>query len=817
MKNVLFIVFLLGGIGHAQSAADALERAEEFGRGAGALVRGGEVRIFWSPGVERPVWRAATAPGEHGFFTVKPDEGAATSAFDHAQVAKALSEASGQNVEASRLPLDNLILSADSSGFRFRAFDKSWRFEDDVVTADELEPSSATMVAPEAAPRGTRRNGGAAKLTIENATEGEIEMFWLNGDGERRSYGKLAPGGSTTQNTYAGHLWLITDAGGNPLAAIEAPEAPTLARVTGRIDPPPSRPEGELSPDGKWTALVRDSNIILQPVGGGEEIRLTRDGNRENRYGGPLRWSPDSQKLVAMQTPRFEERKIHIVESSPADQLQPKLRTLNYNKPGDPIRQPKPRLFHISEPREIPLDDALYDNPWDLNDLAWTADSSEFTFVYNQRGHQLMRVVGVRADSGATRTIYEDTSDTFIDYSQKYYHRRIGNTGEFLWASEKSGYNHLYLIDASSGEVRNPVTSGNWNVRSVVDVNEDARTLVLRVVGMEGQDPYHSHFVRVNFDGSGFTRLTQGDGSHRVEFSPDKSLIVATWSRPDHPPVTELRRASDGSLVTELARADDSALRETGWARPERFVAKGRDGQTDIHGIIVRPRSFDPEKKYPVVEDIYAGPHDHFVPKEFSPWSRLNNLAELGFIVVKIDGMGTNWRGKVFHDVAWKNLKDSGFPDRIPWIKSAAAGRPWMDLERVGLMGGSAGGQSTLSGLLHHGDFYKVGVADCGCHDNRMDKIWWNEAWMGWPIDESYADNSNVTHAAKLQGKLMLVVGELDSNVDPASTAQVVHALQKADKEFDFLPIINAGHGAAESRYGKRRRANFLVRHLIGE
>jgi dipeptidyl aminopeptidase/acylaminoacyl peptidase len=278
--------------------------------------------------------------------------------------------------------------------------------------------------------------------------------------------------------------------------------------------------------------------------------------------------------------------------------------------------------------------------------------------------------------------------------------------------------------------------------------------------------------------------------------------------------VVELRRAKDGTLVTELARADDSALRQKGWQRPERFVAKGRDGQTDIYGIIVRPSNFDPAKKYPVIEYIYAGPHDFFVTKSFFTGSIKTAMAELGFIVVSIDGMGTNWRSKAFHDVCWKNLADSGFPDRIAWIKAAAATRPWMDLTRVGLYGGSAGGQSTLAGLLHHGDFYKVGVADCGCHDNRMDKIWWNEAWMGWPVDESYARNSNATHAEKLTGKLMLVVGEIDHNVDPASTSQVVAALQKAGKNFDFLPIMNANHGAAESPYGKYRRAEFLVRNL---
>jgi dipeptidyl aminopeptidase/acylaminoacyl peptidase len=354
-------------------------------------------------------------------------------------------------------------------------------------------------------------------------------------------------------------------------------------------------------------------------------------------------------------------------------------------------------------------------------------------------------------------------------------------------------------------------------VREVVEVDELKRQLLLKLVGAPGQDPYHVHFARVNFDGSGFIRLTQSDGNHGIEFSPNGQWFIDTWSRVDQPPVVELRRATDGSLVAELERADDSALLETGWSRPERFAAKGRDGKTDIHGIIIRPTRFDPSKNYPVVEDIYAGPQDHFVPKNYATWSGMNEMAELGFIVVKIDGMGTNWRDKAFHDVCWKNLADSGFPDRIPWIKEAAATRPWMDLTRVGIYGGSAGGQNTLAALLHHGDFYKAGVADCGCHDNRMDKIWWNEAWMGWPVDDSYARNSNVVHAHKLRGNLMLIVGELDNNVDPASTAQVVAALQKAGKIFDFVPIINAGHGAAETAYGKLRRAEFFVRHLSPE
>ena len=274
--------------------------------------------------------------------------------------------------------------------------------------------------------------------------------------------------------------------------------------------------------------------------------------------------------------------------------------------------------------------------------------------------------------------------------------------------------------------------------------------------------------------------------------------------------------ASDGTLACGLERADASALDRTGWRKPERFVAKGRDGTTDIYGVIIRPTNFDPAKKYPVIEEIYAGPQGAFVPKAFGLQMRQHAIAELGFIVVQMDGMGTSQRSKAFHDLAWKNIGDAGFPDRIAWLKAAAAKYPQLDLTRVGIYGGSAGGQNSTRAVLSHGDFYKVAVSDCGCHDNRMDKVWWNEQWMGWPVDESYARSSNVTDAHKLTGKLLLVVGELDRNVDPASTMQVVNALIKADKDFELLVIPGAGHGCAETPYGSRRRMDFFVRHLLG-
>jgi dipeptidyl aminopeptidase/acylaminoacyl peptidase len=381
--------------------------------------------------------------------------------------------------------------------------------------------------------------------------------------------------------------------------------------------------------------------------------------------------------------------------------------------------------------------------------------------------------------------------------------------------SERSGWNHLYSINALTGVIA-PITKGQWNVRSVENLDEATHTLWLRVMGKTGQDPYQFHLARVNLDGTGFAVLTEGDGTHTWEWSPDRRFFIDTWSRVDQAPVIELRRSEDGKLVCPLERAEVSALLAAGWHPPERFVAKGRDGQTDIWGIIIKPMNFDPAKKYPVIENIYAGPQDFFVPKAWGRYVGEQSIAELGFIVVQIDGMGTNWRSKAFHDVCWKNLKDGGFPDRIAWMRAAAVARPWIDLSRVGIFGGSAGGQNALAGLLFHGDFYKAGIADCGCHDNRMDKIWWNEAWMGWPIGPEYEDSSNVTHAQNLTGKLMLVVGEMDKNVDPSSTMQVVNALIKADKDFDLLVVPNSGHGALGSAYGRRRRDDFFVRNLLG-
>ena len=530
---------------------------------------------------------------------------------------------------------------------------------------------------------------------------------------------------------------------------------------------------------------------------------------------GPHRWAPGFGHLVAWEVEPAEPHPVHLVESSPRDRVEPRLVTLDYLKPGDRIERRWPRLF-ARDGREIPLDRSLFPEPWSIDRVRWSADGSRFTFLYNQRGHQLLRLVAVDAATGQARMVVEERSPTFVDYAHKTWLHWLSES-ELLWMTERDGWNHLALVDVVTGDQR-PVTSGRWMVRGVEAVDDAARTVVVRAMGLTaGEDPYHLHFLRVPIDGGEVVRLTHGDGTHELDWSPDRRWYVDTWSRVDQPPVRELRRAADGGLVCELGRADATDLVATGWTWPERFVAKGRDGETEIHGVIWRPRGTDgDDTPRPIVEDIYAGPHDFHVPKTFAVQHRQRTLADAGFVVVAIDGMGTNWRGKAFHDVCWKNLRDAGLPDRVAWLEAAAAGRPWMDRSRVGIIGGSAGGQSAVRALLDFPDVYHVAVADCGCHDNRMDKIWWNELWMGWPVDEAYERNSNVVDAHRLRGKLMLVVGELDRNVDPASTLQVSAALVRAGIDHELVVIPGAGHGAAETRYGSMKRLGFLQRHLLG-
>jgi len=431
----------------------------------------------------------------------------------------------------------------------------------------------------------------------------------------------------------------------------------------------------------------------------------------------------------------------------------------------------------------------------------------------------------VDGNSGAVRAIISEEVPTFFAYRNATAGVRdtghrwrldIDDGREVLWMSQRDNWAHLYLYDGATGQVKNQVTRGDWTVSAIDSVDVENRQIYFQALAMNSdQDPYFAHSYRIDFDGTDLLEYTQANGNHSVSWSPDRQYYVDTYSRVDMPPIMELHQGSDGRTLTELERGDMSAMLATGWQPPEVFVSKGRDGQTDIWGIIARPLTFDPARRYPVIEQIYAGPQGSFVPKTWGGGQNLLATAELGFILVQIDGMGTNNRSKAFHDVAFKDLGDAGFPDRILWHRAVANEYPWYDISRVGLYGGSAGGQNAMGGVLFHGDFYDAAFASSGCHDNRMDKIWWNEHWMSWPLGPHYEASSNVANAHRLTGKLFLAVGEMDTNVDPSSTMQVVDALIRAGKSFELLVVPNGGHGATGLN-GGRKRQDFFVKSLMG-
>lgn len=578
------------------------------------------------------------------------------------------------------------------------------------------------------------------------------------------------------------------------------------------------------SPDGRWYAYVRDNNIWITsktgeikddelPTGG---TQLSFDGTPEDTYV-QIMWAPDSKKIAALRKQVLEERQILLRESRPEDQVQPKYRWLDYAKPGDPLPQETPALFIINDDSavQIPLETSQYSNQFFLELGQWSRDSQYFTFEYNQRGHQLYQLVSVNAEDGAQKVLAEEKSNTFVYYYDLYRYYFKDNE-RILWISERDNWRHLYMINTHTGAMTQ-LTRGEWNVREILDVNELKNTVTFYANGLhaaEGEDPYNKHLVRLNLNTGKWQDLTPENATHQVSFNSDNTFFVDNMSRPDLPPTTVLRSGADGRIAMEIQKADISGLNEMGFTMPEVFTAKGRDGETDIWGTIWRPSNFDPERVYPVVEYIYAGPHDSHVDKTFIASPRFERLMELGFIVVCIDGMGTDNRSKSFQDVAWKNLKDAGFPDRILWIKSAAEQYPYMDISNLGIYGYSAGGQNTLSALLFHPEFYKVGVALAGCHDNRMDKIWWNEQWMGWPLGDWYSENSNVDNIDKLEGKFFIINGEMDDNVDPASSLQIVSELVKQGKDFQQLYLPGHTHNLG-SEYITKRVFKFLWENCV--
>lgn len=570
------------------------------------------------------------------------------------------------------------------------------------------------------------------------------------------------------------------------------------------------------SPDGKYEAYIKNDNIFVRDKANGRERQLSQDGTLSNYYSSYIQWSPDSRKVLSCRIRPVQKRYVYYVESSPRDQLQPKLHQQEYAKPGDELPFKVPCIFHVETGQRCIPETSLFAHQYSLSYLRWDADSKSVTFEYNERGHKTYRVLELSAEDGKVRTLIEEKEEKYVNYPL-IYRNYLQDGKHILWTSERDNYNHLYLYDRTTGRPVRQITKGRWYVRGVQHVDEQNQWIYFSANGMNPkEDPYLIHYYRIGFDGKGLVELTPDEGMHQAWFSSDYRYLVDVYSKVDTPPVAVLRDARTGRQVMPLEQADISRLEANGWRAPEVFSAKGRDGKTDIWGVIYRPTNFDPSRKYPVVEYIYSGPGGQHVPKSFSSYNWwMTSLAELGFIVVQVDGMSTSFRSKDFEEVCYKNLKDAGLPDHMAWLQEAARRYPYMDLDRVGIFGSSAGGQEAMSAVLFHPEFYKAAYSACGCHDNRMDKIWWNELWMGYPVDSSYIESSNVEQAHRLERPLMLVVGEMDDNVDPASTMQVVNALIKANKDFELVVVPGAGHTMGDN-FGEHKRYDFFVRHLMG-
>ena len=836
--GVGLLMSTLMGVATGQPTAEDFDRALKLGATTRDKVLNRDVDVSWSSDGGWLWYRLELPGGKRSFWRVDTQTGAKRPAFDPATIAAGLRDEfagldEGAEIDADALPVERMLIDDDGTLHLLVVHKQGVRWglsgERGFVWRDP-DPTCPFVLSRLEGDSGARSRNSSAQSGIYfiNPTGSAVRLEWVKPDGGVQRYATIEPGDTYRQHTYAGHVWrVVTSPGDKPLLRVRAEANWGVVVVGGGPSPRAESPPQDTallprntSPDGGWRAITKGHNIFLRNRETREAEALTTSGTAEDAFGRNVHWSPDGRYLIAVQTRRAQEHPVSFVEASPPGQLQPKLHTFDYLKPGDRIARPRPRLFDAGSRTEVPIDDTLFSEPWSIDRYHWSPDGKTCYFLYNQRGHQALRVIALDAETGNTRAVVDEQSDTFINYSNKTYLHHFDDHDQLLWMSERDGWNHLYLIDRATGVVVRQVTRGAWLVKRVdkVEVTPGGQRLAyLTILGHPahaGQDPYFEHHARVDLDTGKLTLLTRGDGTHQITMSPDGTTYVDRWSRVDQPPVLELRRSGDGELICELARADASVLREVLGRLPEPFVAKGRDGVTDIWGVIYRPSDFDPAKTYPVLEAIYAGPHGQHVPKSFSPFRGPQRYAELGFIVVQIDGMGTNWRSKAFHDVAWKNLKDAGFPDRIAWMGAAARHEPAMDLGRVGIYGGSAGGQNAMRAVLDHADFYKAAMADCGCHDNRMDKIWWNEAWMGYPIDESYAASSNIVDAHKLGGALLLTVGAMDRNVDPASTFQVVNALIEADKDFDLLVFPSGGHGAGGSDYGWRRTAEFFLKHL---
>jgi dipeptidyl aminopeptidase/acylaminoacyl peptidase len=756
----------------AMTAAD-YARAERFmNYNTTPLVTGAPVRPTWISG-ERFVYRRSTPTGGGEVMIVDPIRGTRTRLLDDPRMSAAVAAALSSSADVVRLASTQNDLSADGRMINVTIGGKT-------VSCD-VE---------------TTRCGAAVD-----------DRERLGGGGGRGGRGGRGGGGGGR--------------GGR------APEA--------------------LSPDGKRAVFIRDWNLWMRDVATGRETQLTKDGVKDFGYATDnagwassdrpiLVWSPDSKKIATYQQDQRNVGEMYLVNTQVGH---PELRVQKYPLPGDSVipmihrviidvSAEAPKMVRIqlpADPHRSTLCDNIACRGGEWSDVEWYPDGSHLAFVSTSRDHkhEVLRVAD--ATSGAVRQVLEETVATqFESGNGRVNWHVLPASNEVIWFSERDNWGQLYLYDLNTGKLKQQITTGEGNVTQLLRVDEKTRTLYFQGVGKEqGRDPYFRHFYKIGMDGKNLTLLTPEDADHDVGLSPSGRFFIDNYSRPEMPTVSVVRNA-DGKGIVELEKMDISRLVASGWKPPMPITVKARDGKTDLYGLMYVPTNLDSTKKYPIINHIYPGPQTGSVgSRSFNPTrGDAQSLAELGFVVVEIDGMGTPWRSKSFHDAYYGNMGDNTLPDQVAGMKELASRYKWIDIDRAGIYGHSGGGFATADAMFRYPDFFKVGISESGNHDNRVYEDDWGERYQGLETrgpngGSNYDDAANQNIAKNLKGKLLLAHGTLDNNVPPNNTLLVVDALIKANKDFDLLMLPNQAHGyASESNYMTRRRWDYFVKNLLG-
>ncbi|MDB5154011.1 MAG: ptpA 3 [Mucilaginibacter sp.] len=593
------------------------------------------------------------------------------------------------------------------------------------------------------------------------------------------------------------------------------------------------------SPDGKREAFIKDDNLWVRDVKTHKQSQLTTDGIKDFGYAtdnagwksgdGPiLRWSPDSKKIATFKQDQRQVSDMYLVTTNVG---KPTLKSWKYPLPGDKniptiqrviIEIDNLKVISIQvppDPHRASLSDDIASSGT-FDDVDWGPDATQLAFVSTSRDHKNEKVRIADASTGAVREVFEETVPTQYESGWDAINwRYLQKTGEFIWFSERDNWGHLYLYNALTGKLKNQITSGDWVVTRLLKVDEKNRVLYFIADGRQAENPYFSQLCKIGFDGKHFAVLTPEDGNHQITLSPSGSYFIDSYSQPDVPPVTVLRDMN-GKLISILEKTDVSRLVATGWHAPTPVKVKAHDGKTDIYGLVFTPTKLDPNKKYPVIDYIYPGPQGGSVGSWSFAASRGDNqaLAELGFVVVEIEGTSNPLRSKSFHDMNYGNIAENTLPDQVTAIRQLSQRYAYMDTTRAGIWGHSGGGFAAATAMFRYPDFFKVGISESGNHDNRNYEDDWGERYDGLVSNSNYDAQANENYAKNLKGKLLLAHGLMDDNVPPQNTLLVVEALERANKDFDLIVFPNSAHGYGPfSSYMMRRRWDYFVKNLLGD